>query len=250
VAQGRKRIGLGNRIFEYGTGQYLIVSVDLPIDGHVVEATAEAPFLGFGFTLKPEAIATLLLEAGPTQLTGSDSPGIAVSDLTHDLIDPVVRLLRTMDRPIDIPVLAPAIERELLWRLIHGPQGALVRQIGLADSRMAQIGRAIRRIRSHYAEAIRVEDLATVAGMSVTSFRRHFRGITSMTPIQYQKQIRLQAARARLMSAAEDVAQVGFAVGYDSPSQFSREYRRLFGRPPGKDGQSLRSSNGTVESPK
>jgi transcriptional regulator GlxA family with amidase domain len=208
----------------------------------VVEATADGPFLGLGLELKPETIATLLLEAGTIQSAQADPPGIAVSDLTTDLVEAVVRLLRLLDRPADIPVLASAIEREIHWRLINGQQGAMVQQIGLADSRMAQIGRAIRWIRGHYAETILIEELARIASMSVTSFHRHFRGVTSMTPIQYQKQIRLQAARYRLMSAAQDVAEVGFAVGYDSPSQFSREYRRLFGQPPGKDGQSLRRS--------
>jgi transcriptional regulator GlxA family with amidase domain len=185
----------------------------------------------------------LLLEAGAVPPGRNDPPGIAVSDLTQDLIDPVVRLLRLLDRPSDIPVLAGAIKREILWRLINGQQGTMVRQIGLADSRMAQIGRAVRWIRGHYTKVIRIQELARVAGMSITSFHRHFRGITSMTPIQYQKQIRLQVARSRLMTAAEDVAAVGFAVGYDSPSQFSRDYRRLFGRPPGLDGQRLRQSN-------
>lgn len=243
VAQGSKRVGLGNKVFDYGAGQYLIVSVDLPLDAHVVvEATPEVPFLGVGFKLRPEAIAALLLEAGAVQPAGDDPLGIAVSDLTDQLIDPMVRLLRLLDRPSDIPVLASAIEREILWRLINGQQGDMVRQIGLADSRMAQIGRTVRWIRGHYAEAIRIEELARIAGMSVTSFHRHFHRITSLTPIQYQKKIRLQAARSRLVSTTEDVAAIGFAVGYDSPSQFSREYRRLFGRPPGQDGERLRQS--------
>jgi transcriptional regulator GlxA family with amidase domain len=139
-----------------------------------------------------------------------------------------------VDRPDDVPVLGPAIEREILWRLINSDQGATVRQIGLVDSRISQVARAIRWIRTRYAESLRIEDLAQLAGMSVTSFHRHFRSVTSMTPIQYQKQIRLQEARARLLANRKDVAAVGFAVGYDSPSQFSREYRRQFGAPPGK----------------
>jgi AraC-like DNA-binding protein len=249
VARGIKRVCLGDRTFDYSTGQYLIVSVDLPLEAHVAEATEEAPYLGLGFTLRPEAIASLLLEVGTLQSPRSDPPGIAVSHLPDDLIEPMIRVLRLVDRPADIPVLAAAMEREILWRLINGPQGTMVRQIGLADSRLAQIGRAIRWIRGHYAEALRTEDLARIAGMSVTSFHRHFLGVTSMTPIQYQKQIRLQTARARPMSSAEDVAAVGFAVGYDSPSQFSREYRRQFGHAPGKDGRRLRQSkdvNGTA----
>ena len=242
VARGIKRVGLNRTIFECAAGKYLIIPVDLPMDAHVVEATAQSPFLSFGLQMDPDAIATLLLETGTVVAQRNDVAGITVSDLTDDLIDAVVRLLRLLDRPADIPVLAPAIEREILWRLINGQQGAMVRQIGLANSRLAQISRAIRWIRAHYAETIRVEQLANTAGMSLTSFHRHFRIITSMTPIQYQKQIRLQAARSRLVSAAEDVAQVGFNVGYDSPSQFSRDYRRLFGRPPGEDGKRLRQS--------
>ena len=240
VAQGTKRVGLGDKVFDYSAGRYLIVSVDLPLDASIVKATAAAPYLGLGFSLRPEAIATLLLATRPALSARSEPPGIAVSDVTDDLVDPVVRLLRLLDRPADIPVLAAAIEREILWRLINGPQGTMVRQIGSADSRMARIAQAIRWIRRHYAEPVRIEELARVAGMSVTSFHRHFRGITSMTPIQYQKCLRLQTARSRLMSTAEDVAAVGCAVGYDSPSQFSREYRRLFGQSPGRDGRNRR----------
>lgn len=243
VAQGTKHVCLGDRVFDYSIGQYLIVSVDLPLEAHVADATTGKPYLGLGFALRPEAIATLLLEADPMQIGQSNPSGIAVSDLTDDLVEPVVRLLKLADRPRDIPILGAAIEREILWRLINGPQGAMVRQIGLADSRMAQIGRAIRWIRKHYAESFRIEDLAGIVGMSATSFHRHFLGVTSLTPIQYQKQIRLQMARSRLMSAAEDVAEIAFAVGYDSPSQFSREYRRQFGFPPGEDGRRLRRVN-------
>jgi AraC-like DNA-binding protein len=247
VAQGAKHVVLGNQVFDYAAGQYLIYSVDLPLSAHIVQATATEPFLGLGLTLKPDAIASLLLEAGAPRKAKSEPPGIAVSDLTADLLDPVVRLLRLLDRPEDIPILAPSIEREILWRLVNGQQGVMVRQLGLADSRMTQIGRVIRWIRSHYAETIRVEDLADIAGMSVTSFYRHFRGVTSLSPIQFQKQIRLQEARSRLLSSSQDVAEVGFAVGYDSPSQFSREYRRLFGRPPSKDCDSLRRFEGAIE---
>ena len=138
-------------------------------------------------------------------------------------------------------MLAPMFEREILWRLLAGEQGAMVRQIGLADSRLSQISHAIRWIRGHYAEALPTEELAGLVGMSVSSFHRHFRAATSMSPLQYQKRIRLQEARARLLAASGDVAAVGFEVGYDSPSQFCREYRRLFGAPPGRDIARLRT---------
>ncbi|WP_375451448.1 AraC family transcriptional regulator N-terminal domain-containing protein [uncultured Devosia sp.] len=242
IAQGAKRVEVGQQTFDYRAGQFLIVSVDLPADAYVVEASAERPYLGFGLILKAEAIASLLLESGSRRLVSDDRPGIAVSDLSGDLLDSVVRLLRLLDCPSDMPVLGPAIEREILWRLINGPQGRLVREIGLADSRMSQIGRAVRWLRHHFAETVRIEHLAEIAGMSVTSLHRHFRIVTSLTPIQYQKQLRLQAARARLMAAREDVAEVGLAVGYDSPSQFSREYRRMYGKPPGEDGAALRKN--------
>ncbi|MDH7794894.1 MULTISPECIES: AraC family transcriptional regulator [unclassified Beijerinckia] len=242
IAQGAKRVVLGDQVLVYAAGQYLVYSVTLPLSAHVIEASEEGPLLGLGLTLRPEAIAALLLETGAAPRNKVEQRGIAVSDVTADLLDPVVRLLRLLDRPQDIPVLAQAIEREILWRLINDQQGAMVRQLGLADSRMTQIGRAIAWIRSHYTETIRIEDLAAVAGMSATSLHRHFRAVTSLSPLQFQKQIRLDTARTRLLSSSQDVAYIGLTVGYDSPSQFSREYRRLFGHPPGRDGASLRKS--------
>ena len=246
IAQGSKRVDIADRSLAYGVGQFLVVSVDIPLDSYVEEAAAEMPFLGFGLTLSPEAIASLLLEGGAPRTAHEEHPGIAVCDLADDLLEPIVRLARLLDHPSDVPVLGAAIEREILWRLINGPQGAMIRQIGIADSRMAQIGRAVRWLRRNFSQSIRIEEIAATAGMSVTSLHRHFRAITSLTPIQYQKQLRLHAARARLMSAREDVAEVGFAVGYDSPSQFSREYRRMFGKPPGRDGAELRGKPASV----
>jgi AraC-like DNA-binding protein len=239
VAQGAKRAVLGHRVFDYAAGQYLIVGIELPVVGHVVQASVDEPFLGFGLVFKPSAVASLLLETGADQDRHAPA-GIALSEAGRDLLDPVIRLLRLLDRADDLAVLGSAIEREILWRLITGEQGAMLRQLGLADSRLSQIGRAVRWIRDHHAETLRIEDLARVANMSATSFFRHFRAVTSLTPIQYQKQVRLQEARARLLDNPSDVAAVGYAVGYDSPSQFSRDYRRLFGAPPGRDAARLR----------
>jgi AraC-like DNA-binding protein len=239
VAQGVKRTILGEQIFDYGPGQYVVISLDLPVTGHVLRAGPDEPFLGMGLTLEPATIAALLLDA-PTAAR-ADASGIAVSDATDDLLDPVVRLLRLLDRPEDIPVLAPAIEREILWRLVNGAQGATIRQIGLADSRLSQVARAIRRIRTGYAEPLSIEELAKISGMSITSLHRHFRAVTALSPLQFQKQIRLQEARTRLIADSHDIAAVGRAVGYDSPTQFSREYRRLFGEPPGRDAARLQA---------
>jgi len=241
VAQGAKSIVLGDKVFDYGAGQYLVVSVDLPITGHINVASEREPFLCMGLTLRPATIATLLLETAASDRSAVDTPGMGVSKAPGELLDAVVRLLRLLDHPRDAPVLAPLIEREILWRLLRGEQGAMLRQIGFADSRLSQISHAIRWIRANYAEMLRIEDLAQMAAMSVSSFHRHFRAVTSMSPIQYQKQIRLQEARARLLAQSEDVAAVGFAVGYDSPSQFSREYSRVYGAPPGRDAARLRS---------
>jgi AraC-like DNA-binding protein len=240
IAQGTKRTVLNDKVFEYRAGQYLVVSVDLPITGHVVEASEREPFLAMGLVLKPANIATLLLETAPGDRTVGEPLGLAISSALPELLDPIVRLLRLLDHPEDIFVLAPMLEREILWRLLAGEQGAMVRQIGLADSRLSQISHAIRWIRSHYAETLATEALAGLVGMSVSSFHRHFRAVTSMSPLQYQKRIRLQEARARLLVESADVAAVGFEVGYDSPSQFSREYSRLFGAPPGRDVARLR----------
>ena len=236
VAQGRKRLAVGDQVFEYGAGDYLVVSVDLPVTGHFTEASREKPCLGVGLTLRPDAIASLLLEHRPERATAA---GLSVNRAPAELVDAVVRLLRAADDPEDLRVLAPMIEREILWRLLRGPNGAAVRQIGLADSSLSHIGRAIRWIRDHYTEPFRIEELAAMVGMSASAFHRHFRTVTAMTPIQFQKKIRLQEARLRVVGLGEDVTSAGYAVGYDSPSQFSREYRREFGTPPSRDSTRL-----------
>jgi AraC-like DNA-binding protein len=241
VVQGAKRTVLADRVFDYGAGEALVVSVDLPILCRVTQASDQAPFLGFGLTLRPEVIAPLMLAAehGQEQRGGL---GVTQAQATEDLLESSLRLLRLLDRPADIPVLLPMIERELMWRLLNGPQGTQVRQIGLMDSQLSRISRALGHLRQHYARALRVQDLAEHAAMSVTSFHRHFRAVTAMSPLQYQKQLRLQEARSQLMTGTDDVATVALTVGYESPSQFSREYRRMFGGPPARDAARLRAA--------
>jgi AraC-like DNA-binding protein len=249
IAQGAKRLALGERVYEYRAGQYLVASVDMPVTGHFTEASPQRPALGFGLTLQPAAVAELLLQAGPGDIRragGGAVPGIAVSDASDDLLDAVVRLLRLLDRPRDIAVLAPLFTREILWRLITGEQGATVRQLGLADSGLAHVARAVRWIRGHYRESFRVQDLAQASGMSVSAFHRNFQAVTAMSPIQFQKQIRLQEARLLLATRPNDVTGVGHSVGYDSPSQFSREYRRQFGAPPSHDAACPRGATPSV----
>jgi AraC-like DNA-binding protein len=242
IAQGAKRIALGERVYEYRAGQYLVASVDLPVTGHYVEASPEHPALGFGLVLRPAAVAELLLQTGPTGAADGPVSGLAVSDAPADLIDAVVRLVRLLDRPRDRIVLAPLYVREILWRLVTGEQGATIRELGLADSGLTHIARAVRWIRDHYQESFRVRDVAALSGMSVSAFHRNFQAVTAMSPIQFQKHIRLQKARLLLATNPGDVSGVGYRVGYDSPSQFSREYRRQFGAPPSRDAARLRAA--------
>ena len=239
MAQGGKRLVLGDRTYSYRAGQCLVVSADLPVTGNFVGASRAEPALGVGLELRPSAIAPLLLDV-PAQWSRTAMPAIATGDADVDLLDAVARMLRLLRRPSDVPVLAPLIEKEILWRLLTGPHGGIVRQIGLADSGLTHVTRAIRWIRDHYAEPLRVADLARLAGMSPSAFHRRFREVTTMSPLQFQKRIRLQEARTLLIAQPGDVAGVGHVVGYDSPSQFNREYRRLFGAPPGQDAARLR----------
>jgi len=170
------------------------------------------------------------------------TPAIATAVAEPDLLDAAARMLRLLDHPADAPVLAPMIEKEMLWRALTGAQGDTVRQIGLADSDLSHVGRAIAWIRDNYAEPMRIDDLARLSGMSASAFHRHFRSVTAMSPLQFQKRIRLQRARSLLVAHPGDIAGVGHHVGYDSPSQFNREYRRLFGAAPGQDAQRLRAA--------
>lgn len=251
IAQGAKTLALGDRVYEYRAGQYLIASVDLPVTGHYTEASHDRPALGFGLVLDPSVIAELLLQAAPGDLppVGGAPSAMTVSDAPADLVDAAVRMLRLLDRPRDRPVLAPLIRRELLWRLITGEQGAAVRQLGLADSSLAHVARAVRWIRDNYQESFRVERVAQLSGMSVSAFYRNFQAVTAMSPIRFQKQIRLQQARLLLATHPGAVTAVGHRVGYDSPSQFSREYRRHFGAPPSLDAARLRAATPALAVP-
>jgi AraC-like DNA-binding protein len=238
IAQGSKRLAIGDRVYDYGPGQYLVASVDLPITGHYTRASRAEPALGFGLVLRPSVIASLLLEAPAAK----PPPGLGVADAPPELLDAVIRMLRLLDRPADQSVLAPLIEREIFWRVMNGPLGPAVRQIGLADSSLTHISRAVRWITEHFSDSLRVEDLARSCGMSTSAFHRNFHAVTALSPIQFQKRIRLAQSRLLLLAGTDTVASVGYRVGYDSASQFSREYRRHFGLPPARDAARMRSA--------
>ena len=243
MAQGGKRLLLGDRAYEYRAGQCLVVTADLPVTGHYLDIAPGAPSLSLGVVLRPAAVAALLLQR-PTfrwAPVGAGPTAIATGPADDDLLDALARMLQLLDRPTDAPVLAPLLEQEILWRLLTGPLGGVVRQIGLADSELAHVGRAISWIRDNYAEPMSIENLARLADMSASSLHRHFRAVTALSPLQFQKRIRLQHARTLLLSRPGDVAGVGHSVGYDSASQFTREYRRMFGAPPGLHAATLRS---------
>jgi AraC-like DNA-binding protein len=240
IAQGAKRVMLGDSVVSYGPASYLVASLDLPITGIVTDASLDAPYLCFCLYLDPvllSDIAIALPPAAPIQ----EGSALSLHPITPELLDAATRLTALMGDPASAPLLAPLIERELLVRLMTGPSGGIVRSIAAGESRTGQIARAIGWLKAHFREPFDGAGLAGLAGMSVSSFHDHFRRATAMTPLQYQKQLRLQEARKLMLADRLDAAEAGFRVGYDSPSQFSREYRRLFGAPPLRDMGRLRA---------
>ena len=246
AVQGAKRLLLGERDYVYDRSRFLVVAVDLPVMGAVIEASEDEPFLCIVLRLSRLAIVDILANL-PAVETADRSVGIVGGPTGPDLLDPVLRLVRLSGRPQEAVVLAPLYEREILYRLLAGPAGAVLRQMVKGDSRLGRIDRAIDWIKRHYNEPMRIERLAEVAGMSQASLHRHFRAVTSMSPLQFQKQMRLQEARRRLVAERLDAGSVGFSVGYESQSQFSREYARLFGAPPARDAARLRGIAMTPE---
>nr|WP_298682425.1 AraC family transcriptional regulator [uncultured Dongia sp.] len=247
LAQGRKQVILGDKVFYYDATRYLVASVDVPVVGQVIEATPEKPYLCFRLTLDPAIISTLILETGldnSAAVTANQNPGssLSLATVTPELLDACIRLLRVLANPRDLPILAPLAEREILYRLLTGADEARLRQIAQADSKLHQINRAIGWIKQHFAEPFSIETLAAEARMSASALHHHFKSVTAMSPLQYQKQLRLQEARRLILLQGSDAATAGHQVGYESPSQFSREYSRLFGAPPLRDANRLKSS--------
>lgn len=245
IVQGRKQVMLGDRVYHYDRSQYLVVSVDLPVVGQVVEATQDEPYLCVRLDLDPVLLGAIMLEAGAGDAEASGAgAGLALNPVAPALLDAILRMVRLLETPRDIAMLAPLAEREILYRLMTGEQAGRLRQIATRDSRLQQVNRAIGWIKGNYDKAFSVEALAQEARMSPSALHQHFKAVTAMSPLQYQKQLRLQEARRLILSAALDAASAGFRVGYESPSQFSREYRRLFGAPPLKDAARLRGGVG------
>lgn len=239
--QGRKRVVCGRQTFSYGSESYLLATVDVPVRGCVLEASPDRPYLGLTFDLDLRRLAEVLLEMPRADRATERSSGIVESRMDADLADALARLARLADRPADAPVLQPLLEREICYRLLSGERGATLRQAATAGTHLAAIAAAAAWIAAHYAEPWSVDALAATAGMSPTSFHRHFKAVIAMSPLQYRTNVRLQEARRRMIASGLDAGAIGQSVGYESASQFSREYRRLFGVPPAADAARLRS---------
>lgn len=241
IAQGSKEVRLGDRALQYDPAHYLIASATLPITSRVIEASADRPYLGIIIALDPTLVGSVMVEAGqPAPRMPSSLPAIDVSPLDAGLLDPVVRLVRLIESPADARFLLPMIKREIVYRLLSGEQMGRVRQIAALGGDANPIAKAINRLRKDFDEPIRIEDLARDLGMSVSGFHHHFKAMTAMSPLQFQKQLRLQEARRLMVGEQLDATSAGFRVGYDDASQFSREYKRLFGAPPMRDVERLR----------
>jgi AraC-like DNA-binding protein len=243
VAQGRKRVDLGQTTFVFDESRFLLTSLDLPIVGQVIEASEQVPFLCLLLKFEMPVVRELLSRTDiPVAEAPSASPAMATGQITLDLLHACNRLIDLLDTPQDIPFLSGLIQREIVYRILRGAEGARLRAIATLGDQSQRTAKAIAWLRAHYAKPLRVTDLAQIAGMGVSTLHHHFRALAAMSPLQYQKQLRLHAARGRMLMDGLDAASAAFEVGYESASQFNREYSRFFGQPPMRDVRTFRSA--------
>lgn len=241
VGRGVKELMVGELPFHYAAGESLLCAADVPVTSRVIEASPQNPYLAIHLDIDPTTVADLLRALGPTRPQPSENKVAGKHALSPGLIDPLIRLLSLIDQPQDIAVMAPLIRREITWRLLHSEHGPMLSQLAFANGHAARIGRTTAWLRENFAAPLSIPDLAAQANMSVPSFHRHFKAVTSMTPVQFQKRVRLQEAR-RTLSGASTISAVAYEVGYESISQFNRDYRRLFNLTPSNDAASLRAT--------
>jgi len=241
VAQGAKEVVVGGQAYRYDPAQSLLVSVDMPALTHVADATADRPCLAIRIPIDPAVVGELLADGSAIPPLGRPVRGLGVIDLEPALLDAVGRLLGLLDAPDEIPALAPLVLREITFRLLVGPGGARLRQIAAAGAPAQRVARAIRWLRDHFAEPLRIVALAKHAGMSPSALHLHFKNMTALSPLQYQKRLRLQEARRLMAGEGLDAGEAAFRVGYESQSQFGREYRRQFGESPRRDIAALKA---------
>lgn len=244
IAQGSKEVLLGDSRYQYDPSQYLIATLELPRMSYVLEASRERPYLSFRLELDPQVVSSVMVEAGyalPSRASG-DVRAMAVSPLDANLLDAVVRLVRLIDAPGEAPMLKPMITREIIFRLLIGDQGTRLRHLTLLGGTSSVIAKAVQRIRQDFDQSLRIEQLAQELGMSISGFHFHFKAVTGMSPLQFQKQMRLQEARRLMLSENLDATSAAYRVGYNDASHFNREYKSLFGIPPIRDVQQLRET--------
>jgi AraC-like DNA-binding protein len=245
IAQGSKEILLGEEKFRYDPAHYLISTIELPLIGEVVEASRQRPYLSFRLVLDPSVVTSVMVESGAVPARGEGGvKAVDVSPLDAQLLDATLRLMRLIDRPNDYRALAPLVIREIVYRLLIGAQGARMRHLATLGGHSHRMVRAVEKLREDFNKPLRVESLAEELAMSVSGFHAHFKAVTAMSPLQFQKQLRLQEARRLMISESLDAAEAGYRVGYDDASHFSREYKRHFGNPPVRDVQRLREPAG------
>lgn len=243
VVQGKKLVMLSQDRYLYDPAHYLVVSVDLPISGEIIQADTESPYLCLRLDFTPKQIFDILMESDAANGKEEETHrGLFVSKMNASLFDAVLRLVRLLDTPDDVSLLAPLVIREILYRILQDEQGGSVKQIAMIGSHAQRITQVIHLIKQDFDKPLRIEELAGTVNMSSSSLHHHFKQVTGSSPIQYQKQLRLQEARRLMFSKSADAADAGFHVGYESPSQFSREYARMFGLPPKRDIKRLRES--------
>jgi AraC-like DNA-binding protein len=243
IAQGSKEVLLGSDRYQYDPMRYLLGTVELPIASRILEATEEKPYLGLRLDLDPTFVGSVMVEASyPSAQRGTSVKAIDVSPLDADLLDAVVRLVKLIDSPAEAHVLAPLIKREIIYRLLMGEQGTRLRQIAVLGGYTHHIARAVDRLRKDFNQPLRIDNVARELGMSVSGFHHHFKLVTAMSPLQFQKQLRLQEARRLMLGQNLDATSAAYRVGYDDASHFNREYKRLFGAPPIRDVERLREA--------
>ncbi|MCI2255555.1 AraC family transcriptional regulator [Domibacillus sp. PGB-M46] len=243
ILQGEKEMLLGEERFLYGAGHYIVASVDLPVTGQVIKASTESPYLALKLEFTSGQILEVLNEADiQSDQRKNAKRAMFVSEVEPSLLDAVLRLASLLKNPKHIPVLAPLFKKEIIYWILQSPHGEALEQMALEGSNGSRIRGVIDHIVNNYEEPFRIEELTQIANMSASSLHRHFKEVTAMSPIQFQKQLRLQEARRLLLSDSTDIANVAFKVGYESQSQFSREYSRMFGFPPRVDINRLREN--------
>jgi len=236
IAQGSKELVVGDDHFRYDPAHYMISTVELPMIGQIVEASPERPYLGFWLVLEPSVVTSVMVESGAVQRgDGSGLKSVDVSALDGNLLDATLRLVRLVDAPAEYRVLAPLVIREIVYRLLTGAQAGRLRHLATFGGHAHRMVRAVEKLRMNFNKPLRIEEVARELGMSVSGFHAHFRAVTAMSPLQFQKQLRLQEARRLMLSEDLDAAEAGYRVGYDDASHFNREYKRHFGEPPMRD---------------